>query len=245
MQSVALVPVNIVEKPTDSQPYLSKELIPHIEESMRMDNVIRNIGNTLFGLEEAAITDELTRAGSRTAGMERAQKIINSSEGRLGIFYLDFNNFKEVNDTLGHEAGDKTLVVITGALLGSLRAGETLHRFGGDEFVIIKDHSVVAERREQSDSEYEDVEQRSPKIGRRTDSVDVEGLRNRFGSAFNEGVDLLGEVIGRDLSLRMGLSVGYAEQKPGQQAADVVAEADAEMYEDKRRQKANIKQSIN
>ncbi len=55
----------------------------------------------------------------------------------LVIFYMDFDNFKKINDTQGHEAGDQVLIAITQRLIHNIRKSDLVSRFGGDEFVIL------------------------------------------------------------------------------------------------------------
>jgi diguanylate cyclase (GGDEF)-like protein/PAS domain S-box-containing protein len=65
--------------------------------------------------------------------LEHAQR----SSDKLAVLFIDIDNFKTINDSLGHSAGDKLLIQLTKRLTTCLRTTDTLCRFGGDEFVII------------------------------------------------------------------------------------------------------------
>jgi diguanylate cyclase (GGDEF)-like protein/PAS domain S-box-containing protein len=64
---------------------------------------------------------------------------------RVGLAFLDLDGFKEVNDSLGHEAGDRLLQAVADRLTGVLRPGELLTRLGGDEFVLLVTHATGPE----------------------------------------------------------------------------------------------------
>lgn len=83
--------------------------------------------------------DPLTRLNNRTRLDPALQQAITlARRGKPGaVLYLDLDNFKIINDTLGHDAGDKLLLKVTEVLKGVARPGDVLVRFGGDEFVFI------------------------------------------------------------------------------------------------------------
>ena len=55
----------------------------------------------------------------------------------MAVFFIDLDNFKDVNDSLGHEAGDEVLRVVAERLSARLRESEVIGRMGGDEFVVL------------------------------------------------------------------------------------------------------------
>ena len=58
-------------------------------------------------------------------------------KGLMAVCYLDLDGFKPVNDTFGHDAGDKVLVEITRRIKETIREDDTVARLGGDEFVVL------------------------------------------------------------------------------------------------------------
>ncbi len=85
--------------------------------------------DALTGLHNRGVfTDRLTHALARRA-----------PEGFVAILFCDLDGFKEVNDLLGHGAGDRLLVMVANRILGALREGDTAARLGGDEFGILLD----------------------------------------------------------------------------------------------------------
>jgi diguanylate cyclase len=90
--------------------------------------------------EAAALHDPLTGLPNRSA-LEAALRTVFDRLRRYGegfsLFCLDLDSFKGINDRLGHQAGDQLLRQVAGRLACAVRAGETIARVGGDEFVMI------------------------------------------------------------------------------------------------------------
>jgi diguanylate cyclase (GGDEF)-like protein len=89
-------------------------------------------------MQVLARTDVVTGLANR-AGLNHAlvEALVDlPAEAALGLFWIDLDRFKEVNDLLGHQTGDRVLAEIGRRLRATLPAGDTIARFGGDEFVI-------------------------------------------------------------------------------------------------------------
>jgi len=88
---------------------------------------------------EQALHDPLTGLANRTLLLDRIRLELARAE-RLGsgvaLFYLDVDDFKAINDRLGHDAGDEVLVRVARRLVTAVRPGDTVGRIGGDEFVV-------------------------------------------------------------------------------------------------------------
>jgi diguanylate cyclase (GGDEF)-like protein len=92
-----------------------------------------------YDLEFLADHDPLTKLfNRRKLPVAVGDAVAEARAGRTGaLLYIDLDNFKVVNDTLGHEAGDRLLLTVADILRSTVRADDILVRFGGDEFVII------------------------------------------------------------------------------------------------------------
>ena len=82
------------------------------------------------------LTDALNRKGLEEA-MEREVSDMRRKDTPLSVSLLDIDNFKKLNDRLGHEAGDRALVHLADVTRRSLRPSDTLARYGGEEFVVL------------------------------------------------------------------------------------------------------------
>ncbi len=102
-------------------------------------------------LKHQAHHDALTGLPNRVLMNDRlrnALKKLERSDGKLALFYLDLDNFKNINDAFGHTVGDHLLVEFSKRLINVMRSGDTAARLGGDEFIIlipeIKDINLVS-----------------------------------------------------------------------------------------------------
>jgi diguanylate cyclase (GGDEF)-like protein len=91
-------------------------------------------------LRYLALHDPLTGLANRTLLMDRAEHMlarVRREQTPTAAFFLDLDDFKDVNDSLGHRAGDAVLVEVGRRITAVLRAGDTIGRLGGDEFVVL------------------------------------------------------------------------------------------------------------
>jgi diguanylate cyclase (GGDEF)-like protein len=88
--------------------------------------------------------DQLTGAGNRRALREQLEALVQShqrDQQPMSLIILDIDNFKTVNDQAGHASGDEVLVKLTKLIESRIRVTDYLYRYGGDEFMILANHS--------------------------------------------------------------------------------------------------------
>ncbi|MCP5170382.1 MAG: EAL domain-containing protein [Hahellaceae bacterium] len=91
-------------------------------------------------MEHLALYDSLTGLANRRLFIDRLNQSIQSAKrhnSKVALFFLDLDQFKRINDTLGHDAGDALLLTVAERLQSCVRAQDTVSRLGGDEFTIL------------------------------------------------------------------------------------------------------------
>jgi diguanylate cyclase (GGDEF)-like protein len=104
------------------------------------------VGEKTDELRHQALHDPLTGLPNRALITDRIEQLLarNRRNGTTGAaMYVDLDDFKNVNDTLGHAAGDKLLLAVAARLGATLRDADTIGRMGGDEFVVLIDGGAL------------------------------------------------------------------------------------------------------
>ncbi|QXC62231.1 EAL domain-containing protein [Aquihabitans sp. G128] len=159
--------------------------------------------------QHRALHDHLTSLPNRHLLQERIEQAAQRarrSHATAAVLFADLDRFKVVNDTHGHRAGDDLLIAVARRLNGLVRAGDTLARVSGDEFVFLCEDLV--------------------------DVAEAEGLAVRVTEVFAEPFLLAGV----EAPITITASVGIAYAGPGSAISEqLVVEADMAMYQVKRR----------
>ena len=129
---------------TGAQDYIMKgnlkRLIPAVDRELRETTVRRQRKLAEQRLAHLAYHDALTDLPNRALLYDRLQQSVlaaHRSGNPLTLLVLDLDRFKDINDTMGHHAGDRLLQLVGSRLRGTLREADTVARLGGDEFALI------------------------------------------------------------------------------------------------------------
>lgn len=168
----------------------------------------------LATVAEQALRDPLTGLANRAMFSDRLEKAMQRRErdgGTVALIILDLNDFKLINDALGHPAGDEVLNRAGERILGCVRNSDTVARLGGDEFVVLIDDDAASEHADQT--------------------------AKRVAESFDKPF----VIEGQELFIRpsVGLAVAHADE-PQIAAEDLVKRADTAMYAAKKTRTARV-----
>ena len=121
---------------------LADKKLQHKERDLqRVNTLLGQLDQARMSLQEVANYDALTNLINRRGFNQIfAEKLLQKTDegGMLAVMFLDIDHFKRINDSLGHDAGDKLLKVLAQHIKGSVRSHEdVVARFGGDEFCLL------------------------------------------------------------------------------------------------------------
>jgi diguanylate cyclase (GGDEF)-like protein/PAS domain S-box-containing protein len=151
-------------------------------------------------LRRQALYDSLTGLANRLLFLDRLSQAMASAKRRAGwsytVLWLDLDNFKQLNDSLGHLYGDKLLVQVAERIRAHIRETDTASRFGGDEFVLL----------------LQDAD----------DPKSLEAVVRRLSERLNEPYDLDGQVVTVTASIGVAISTaGYERPEEVLRDADL------------------------
>mgnify|MGYP005836453319 CR=1 FL=1 len=190
----------------------AKQYIARLEEANReLQRLNRELREAKSELERQARLDLLTGVGNRRSFQERLTEELNRAarvRAPLTILIIDITNFKMINDTLGHLAGDEALKRVAAQLQANLRSYDSVFRIGGDEFAVIL-----------------------PQTGEEEALEVAERIRRRIS-----GESIAGEGVRLPVCLSVGFASLTGGRLPAT-IDRLIKEADDRMYAEKRRQK--------
>jgi diguanylate cyclase (GGDEF)-like protein len=121
-------------------------------------------------ITQLALHDALTQLPNRVLLEDHLHQAIARAQrnnGKIALGFIDLDHFKQINDTLGHKAGDTVLLTLSRRLAATLREVDTLSRWGGDEFVVLLTDS-------NSDDDFRRIAERLREVARQ--SIDIDGI---------------------------------------------------------------------
>ena len=167
-----------------------------IDKSRVYQNIVernRQLVNEGRKLEEAASRDALTGILNRSAIMAELSRALMdkvASDKSVGVIMADIDHFKGINDSLGHPAGDAALIEFTRRVTGSLRQGDQLGRYGGEEFLIIIT-DTTREALKNTAERIREVVSASPFIL----GTDTRIITASFGAVVADGIDDIAQPV--------------------------------------------------
>jgi PAS domain S-box-containing protein len=204
--------------------------------------VLRDITDIVEAEEQLthdALHDSLTGLPNRALLLDRLEAALSRSarEGaEIAVLYCDLDGFKSVNDTAGHAAGDAVLVETARRLRQAVRAGDTISRVGGDEFVLLLEpwsrHHL----------------ENGAKPARRASGGPINiriltlSVAQRIVDALSRPYDVAGTL--HEISVSIGITYAAPLFSPDLRADDVMQAADAAMYVAKRQGKNRFAVSL-
>ncbi|HEY8625340.1 MAG TPA: EAL domain-containing protein [Solirubrobacteraceae bacterium] len=111
----------------------------------RLEQAVSQLSDLQEQLHHQAYHDPLTALANRALFTDNVREALKEGPGEVGVLFIDLDDFKTVNDSLGHQAGDQLLIAAASRLRGCLRPEDVVARLGGDEFAVLIEEGRAAE----------------------------------------------------------------------------------------------------
>lgn len=132
--------LGILQLYSRSKYFFDDVIISKVKSYIEVAKPIISSNRTLHQLNKKASTDKLTKLYNRgflEPYLENQLEATSLSHQRLSVIMMDIDDFKKINDTYGHAAGDQVLTLFSHVILGCLRRTDLVARYGGEEFIAI------------------------------------------------------------------------------------------------------------
>jgi len=209
------VRASLVKQAAELKTYVEQMRKESQDSVSRLKSEVSTYESKLKAAEQLAALDALTGIANRRSIEDRVAWRIEHQEA-FCIAILDLNQFKQINDTHGHLAGDNLLVQFSEELRSNIRSTDLVGRWGGDEFIVVLDGAF-------------DLAQ-----------AQVERLQKWAMGEYTIQLDKTSAPI----KCQVEASIGLAQWRPGESMKDLIARADAAMYghkESNHKQRAKAK----
>ena len=180
------------------------------EQFRALNKRVESLQVRLAELEVEVALDPLTKIANRGSFDRALVQMVAAARRKdtpLGLAMIDVDHFKQINDTHGHQVGDRVLLCLTQKLTNAVRTGDLVARYGGEEFAILLPGTTATE-----------VEQRL-----RTLLAEIAAATFAYQS------------LGEEQYIRFTVSCGVTHLQPSDSESDLVARADDALYEAKRK----------
>jgi len=206
LEDLSQVRSSLVQRATELKTYVDQMEQDSQKSVAQLQAEVSTYETKLKAVEQLALQDSLTGLANRRKVEERIEWRISHQQA-FCVAILDLEQFKQVNDTHGHPAGDNLLQQFSQELRSNCRGTDIVGRWGGDEFIVILDCDLNAAK-----SQVERLQKWA--LGEYT-------IQLAAGS--------------KEAKVKVGASIGLAQWQPGQTLQGLIASADSAMYREKAR----------
>lgn len=172
-----------------TKPPVKEELIARVANMITNKRLLDQVREQKRDLYQAAMKDQLTNCHNRHSLAEFAPKYIHDSNRYnfpLCLMILDLDHFKQINDSYGHQRGDKVLEAIGKQLTSICRQGDFVARIGGEEFLILLPHCTPMDAEDKGERIRQIIEDLNPTGLKVTTSIGIAHFNDAHDNSFDK-----------------------------------------------------------